>query len=481
MFRLGKFKSLLPQWLTLVTICVTFGQADAGCPPRVSRPEKEGSMSDGTVGRDARQTFAAVGGLFATVPIVLVGSLASAVVVGPSAALATPATTSGDTSTTPAHTLRHDQRVQVRTSGAFQTHEARTVGPAPASYLVVPGDTVSDIASRFGLATASVLAMNGLSWSSLIFPGQRLSLGPGAPAPVADHGTRGGNYTIATGDTISAIAARFGVSTLSVLSANGLGWSSIIYPGQSLAIPGRIGPGSAGESVVSPTESAEPTDPALNAIPSTTAATPPAQPEAPAEPAIPLARYTIVSGDTISAIAARRGISTQQLLDANGLDWSSMIYPGHQLLIPSSPDASSSVGVVALDGEMTDNAATIVRVGRDLGVSDYGIVIALAAAAQESGLRNLNWGDRDSVGLFQQRPSAGWGTVDELTTPRHAAQLFFGGATNPNAGATRGLLDIPGWENLSVTDAAQSVQISAYPDAYARWESSAWSWLAEVG
>jgi hypothetical protein len=130
---------------------------------------------------------------------------------------------------------------------------------------------------------------------------------------------------------------------------------------------------------------------------------------------------------------------------------------------------------------MADNASTIIRVGRDLGVSDYGIVVALAAAAQESGLRNLDWGDRDSVGLFQQRPSAGWGTVDELTTPSYAAQLFFGGESNPNAGATRGLLDIPGWEGLSVTEAAQAVQISAYPDRYARWESSARSWLSQLG
>jgi hypothetical protein len=117
-----------------------------------------------------------------------------------------------------------------------------------------------------------------------------------------------------------------------------------------------------------------------------------------------------------------------------------------------------------------------VQVGRSLGVSDYGIAIALATAMQESSLRNLSWGDRDSVGLFQQRPSTGWGTVEELTDPARAAQLFFEGRSG-----VRGLLDISGWESMSLTQAAQRVQISAYPDAYAKWESSAWEWLAELG
>ena len=95
-------------------------------------------------------------------------------------------------------------------------------------------------------------------------------------------------------------------------------------------------------------------------------------------------------------------------------------------------------------------------------------------------MRNLTWGDLDSVGLFQQRPSAGWGSVEQLTDPAHAARLFYGGESNPNRGYTRGLLDIPGWESMPLTVAAQRVQISAYPDAYAKWESAAWEWLTEL-
>ena len=107
-------------------------------------------------------------------------------------------------------------------------------------------------------------------------------------------------------------------------------------------------------------------------------------------------------------------------------------------------------------------------------------MIALATAMQESSLRNINWGDRDSVGLYQQRPSTGWGTAEELLDPAYATRLFLGGASNPNKGRTRGLLDVSGWQTMTLTNAAQRVQISAYPEAYAKWEASAWAWLYEL-
>ncbi|MDP4899657.1 MAG: peptidoglycan-binding protein, partial [Pontimonas sp.] len=136
--------------------------------------------------------------------------------------------------------------------------------------------------------------------------------------------------------------------------------------------------------------------------------------------------------------------------------------------------------VTPLNDERRTNAQIIVNVGREMGISDYGIVIALATAMQESSLRNINWGDRDSVGLYQQRPSSGWGTVEQIMDPAYATRLFFGGPNNPNKGKTRGLLDISGWESMALTVAAQRVQISAYPDAYAKWEPSAWAWLYEL-
>ena len=335
--------------------------------------------------------------------------------------------------------------------------------PAPPTYAVAPGDTISDIAGRFGLATASVLALNGLSWSSLIFPGQVLKLTSGAPLPVAepvDEAPELDRYTIASGDTISAIADRFGTTSAAILTANGLSGSSIIYPGQTITIP-----------VIAPVDAPTQAAPEVAPIAQEAAPTPSG------------AAYTVVAGDTLSGIAARHGVDLQSLLDANGLTMDSLIFTDEELTIPGAAPASIESTPVSStsSGDARSYAATIVQVGRDLGVPDYGIVIALATAMQESSLRNLDWGDRDSVGLFQQRPSSGWGTVEELTNPSYAARLFYGGPTNPNAGYTRGLLDIDGWESLPLTVAAQAVQISGHPDAYAKWESDAWSLLAELG
>ena len=116
------------------------------------------------------------------------------------------------------------------------------------------------------------------------------------------------------------------------------------------------------------------------------------------------------------------------------------------------------------------NAATIVAVGKQLNVPAHGQVIAIAAAMQESGLRNLDYGDRDSLGLFQQRPSQGWGAPAQLTDPAYAAARFY-----------RALLAVPGWQQLSLNDAAQAVQRSGFPDAYGKHETAARALTAAVG
>ncbi|TFD77980.1 LysM peptidoglycan-binding domain-containing protein [Cryobacterium sp. Sr8] len=333
----------------------------------------------------------------------------------------------------------------------------------PAQYVVVEGDTVSSIGGRFGLSTASVLALNGLGWSSMIFPGQKLTLTTHAAAPtavpakkpVAAEITR---YKVKVGDTISGIAAAHGLSTAAVLSANGLGRASIIFPGQAIVLPHGAPAASSAAAATTPA-------PAPVPVP-TTAARPAAAAPGPAP-----SSYTIARGDTISTVAATARVPVQAILDANGLGWSSIIYPGQVLKIPT---------ITRLTAEMRVNAEIIVAVGRRAGVSDRGLVIALAAAAQESGLRNVQHGDRDSLGLFQQRPSAGWGTAAQVLDPVRASRAFFGGTDNPNRGVTRGLLDISGWESLTVTQAAQAVQVSAYPNHYAKWEVSARLWVAEL-
>jgi len=220
--------------------------------------------------------------------------------------------------------------------------------------------------------------------------------------------------------------------------------------------------------------------------------------------------HTVVAGESLTSIAKMHGIPTAALLALNGLSWQTTLHEGQILVVSKNHRASvsdkgsdlpalaaspvlesgiraddvSSVadgGVVnPLTTEMATNARIIIQVGRELGVPNYGIVIALATAAQESHLRNLDYGDLDSVGLFQQRPSSGWGSVSQLRDPRFAAKAFYGGAQSPTPGGNNGLLDVHGWQHMSVAKAAQSVQRSAFPDAYAKWEVSAWHWLFEL-
>ncbi|OIH92858.1 hypothetical protein BIU90_09665 [Curtobacterium sp. MCBA15_001] len=329
------------------------------------------------------------------------------------------------------------------------------VTKAPVTYTVQQGDTVSGIAARFGLSAQEVLVRNGLGWNTIIHPGQTLHLASTpAVAAVATTPTSsvGSSYHVKQGDTISGIAARVGVSTKALLTANKLTLGSVIFPGQTLSVP------AAGAAPVAAAPAAAPA---------------PAAPAAAAAPA-KSGSVTITAGQTIATIAAAHGVSVSALLSANGLTYTSTIYAGKTLVIPAATPGST------LTAEQRANAETIVRVGRSLGVPQRGLVIALAAAMQESSLRNLPNGDRDSVGLFQQRPSQGWGTAAQLQDPAYAARLFFGGRSNPNAGTTAGLLDIPDWSSKSVTDAAQSVQLSAYPTAYAKWEQAATSWLATL-
>lgn len=112
------------------------------------------------------------------------------------------------------------------------------------------------------------------------------------------------------------------------------------------------------------------------------------------------------------------------------------------------------------------NAAIIINVGAELGVPPRGWVIAVATAMQESRLTNLPHlgadNDHDSLGLFQQRPSQGWGTPEQILDPEYASRKFY-----------EKLLTIPNWQRLPLTVAAQRVQVSAYPDAYAKHEAAA--------
>jgi hypothetical protein len=122
---------------------------------------------------------------------------------------------------------------------------------------------------------------------------------------------------------------------------------------------------------------------------------------------------------------------------------------------------------MAWSNEQLSNAKVIIKVGHQLGASQRDILVALMAAMQESSLRNLNYGDRDSIGLFQQRN--GWGSKAARLDPYQSAKMFFLGG----AQGQRGLLDFKNRDQWSLSQAAQAVQVSAFPDAYAKHESAA--------
>ncbi|GAB2900806.1 heavy metal transporter [Streptomyces mayteni] len=116
----------------------------------------------------------------------------------------------------------------------------------------------------------------------------------------------------------------------------------------------------------------------------------------------------------------------------------------------------------AMEPQQAANAATIEAVASARGLPERAVTIAVATAMQESELRNIEFGDRDSLGLFQQRPSQGWGTEDEVLDPVYAAGAFYDA-----------LVEVPDYESLPLAEAAQEVQRSAFPDAYARHEEDA--------
>lgn len=165
--------------------------------------------------------------------------------------------------------------------------------------------------------------------------------------------------------------------------------------------------------------------------------------------------------------------------------------PGGSVTVGNIPD---SLTVTTQDGttftlnrQQLTHAATIITIGNSIeGVGRPGIKIALMAALTESTLRQLantsaypesanypndgNGGDHDSLGLFQMRPQSGWGTVAELMDTTYQTRAFYGGPDGPNYPSPRGLLDIPGWAQMDPGEAAQAVEVSAYPDRYRNYE-----------
>lgn len=288
---------------------------------------------------------------------------------------------------------------------------------APAEYTIARGDTISGIAGRYGLDTNAILKLNNLQPNTIIYPGQKIKLTGSAPAPSAPvakpeapaPATSGGSvYTVKSGDTLGAIAARHGVKLSEVLSWNGLNMNSIIYPGQKI----KIGGGQSSAPAPAPAPAATPAP-------------------APA-PAPSSGSYTVKSGDTLSAIAAKHGVKLSDILSANKLTLSSVIYPGNKLVIPGAsiqPAASvtplvpsSFLGFTypaAVVSSANQNKALlnaspvptreqmksiVADTARRMGVDPS---LALAFAYQESGFDQRAVSPANAIGTMQVIPTSG--------------------------------------------------------------------------
>ncbi|MGW5557809.1 hypothetical protein ACWER9_11355 [Micromonospora sp. NPDC003944] len=138
--------------------------------------------------------------------------------------------------------------------------------------------------------------------------------------------------------------------------------------------------------------------------------------------------------------------------------------PDASKLIPHGTQGEQSH--ITLNDEQTANVKAIIAATKKAGLPERAAVISIATSLQESKLENLghlgDMNDHDSLGLFQQRPSSGWGTPEQITDPEYSTTAFL-----------KGLKQVDGWQDMALTDAAQTVQVSAYPDAYAQWEQQA--------
>lgn len=305
---------------------------------------------------------------------------------------------------------------------------------APAEYTIVRGDTVSAIAGRFGLDTGEILRLNNLQPNTIIYPGQKIKLSgsaapaapapaPAAQAPAAPAAPGGASYTVKPGDTLGAIAAKHNVGLSDVFAWNNLSMRSIIYPGQKIKV-------SAGDSAPAPAP----------------AAPAPAAP-APAAPALAVTSapaagsYTIKAGDTLSAIASRHGVKLSDLLSANGLGMTTVIYPGSKLVIPGGSGQSNpqpapaapqpataplvpstflgfsypaAVVTSANENKALLNASPVpsrdemknivADTARRMGVDTS---LALAFAYQESGFNQRAVSPANAIGTMQVIPSSG--------------------------------------------------------------------------
>lgn len=165
-------------------------------------------------------------------------------------------------------------------------------------------------------------------------------------------------------------------------------------------------------------------------------------------------------GCAITAVAVATAVILPILAILGGDDTATADIGAHGVICAPAQATLRHVGPYG--PEQMGNAAIIAQIGAQRGIGDDGVIVALMAAMTESGLRNLDHGDRDSLGLFQMRPSQGWGTPEQLLNPTYTVNKFYDV-----------LLAVPHWEALAPGAAAQAVERSAFPDRYNKHERPA--------
>ncbi|RSO06977.1 hypothetical protein DMH18_26390 [Streptomyces sp. WAC 06783] len=170
----------------------------------------------------------------------------------------------------------------------------------------------------------------------------------------------------------------------------------------------------------------------------------------------------LLAGTAVMAAAGSGAAAQHPCASGTDIDTAAVSRQVAALLHGTNDEKNVHVEGLDLPKQQIPNAKTIIATGISLHAPVRGQVVALATAMQESRLRNLGGGDRDSLGLFQQRPSQGWGTAQQIRDPVYASTRFY-----------KALFGVHGWQQMTVTQAAQAVQKSGLPDAYAPWEKLA--------
>ena len=271
---------------------------------------------------------------------------------------------------------------------------------ASGTYTVRSGDTLGGIAARHGVSLATIFAANKMNARTIIYPGQKIKLRAAAkpaaktaPKPAAKPAAKAATpaaatHTVKSGDTLSGIAAKRGVSLSSILAANNMNLRTIIYPGQTIRLSTKAAPA--------------PAKPAPKP-----AAKPAPKPAAKPAPKPAAAKYYVVkAGDTLSRIAANRGVSLSSVLAANGMNLRTIIYPGQKIAIAGKTSAAPKPAPAAPSSSPSaaQLKSIVAATARRMKVDPS---LALAFAMQESSFRQNVTSSAGAIGTMQVMPTSG--------------------------------------------------------------------------